>query len=109
MLLVLKKTQQKVWVKILQMNKKLIKNSWKMMKLYNKKSNNSKKLLIFNYKKGHLKFSSEPQKLVELALQVKGRPWLALDTIRSVRVLEPLRLSCIKWCWSSSPGFTPSS
>ena len=46
-----KKTQQKVWVKILQMNKKLIKKSWKMMKLYNKKRNNSKKLLIFNYKK----------------------------------------------------------
>ena len=32
----IKKTQQKVWVKILQMNKKLIKKSWKIVKLYSK-------------------------------------------------------------------------
>ena len=50
------------------MNKKLIKKSWKMMKLYNKKSNNSKKLLIFNYKKAPFKISPKVPKLVEPAL-----------------------------------------
>ena len=33
-----KKTQQKVWVKILQMNKKLIKKSWKIMKIEQKEN-----------------------------------------------------------------------
>ena len=44
-----KKTQQKVWVKILQMNKKLIKKSWKIMKLYNEKRIMKIVLIMFKH------------------------------------------------------------
>ena len=66
----IKKTQQKVWVKILQMNKKLIKKSWKIMKLYNKKRIMKIVLIIFKHliKMLHLKFLPKAPKVIKLAL-----------------------------------------